>query len=288
MISVLVTGASGQLGQSITSISKEYSEIEFVFCNSKELDITNINSIDSVFKRNSGFDYCINCAAYTAVDIAEDEPEIAELINVLGVKNLAEICKMNDTKLIHVSTDFVFDGNSKDPYKEDDKASPISVYGKTKLAGEKILQSILNEHYIVRTSWVYSQFGNNFVKTMLRLSETKHEIGVVSDQIGAPTYAVDLAKVLIKIITFANLKYGIYHFSGNAKISWYNFAVQIFKIKNFNILVNPLKTNEFPTKAVRPIYSVLDNTKIINSLHEEKLDWKARLDLMLNKLREND
>ena len=232
--------------------------------------------------------YCINCAAYTAVDKAEDEPELAELINVLGVKNLAEICKTNDTKLIHISTDFVFDGNSKEPYKENDTTNPISVYGKTKLEGENVLKTILNEHYIVRTSWVYSQFGNNFVKTMLRLCKTKSELGVVSDQIGSPTYAVDLAKVLIKIITFANLKYGTYHFSGNAKISWYNFAVQVFKVRNINILVNPLKTTEYPTKAVRPIYSVLDNTKLLNSLHEEELDWKARLNFMLSKLREND
>ncbi len=189
---VLVTGANGQLGQSLRFISEDYPEIDFVFCSSSELDITNLENCKSVFLKNKP-NYCINTAAYTAVDKAESEPEKAVAINVIGAKNLAEVCKINNSILIHISTDFVFDGNSQTPYKETDTPNPTGVYGQTKLDGEKAIQAIWAKYFIIRTSWVYSQFGNNFMKTMLRLASERESLSVVDDQIGTPTNAVDLA-----------------------------------------------------------------------------------------------
>ena len=196
---VLVTGAKGQLGQSLQFIAPHYPEIVFVFCSSSELDITNFESCESVFSEFLPH-YCINAAAYTAVDKAEGEPEMAYLINVTGAKNLAEVCKKYNTILLHISTDFVFDGAKNVPYTEVDLPSPTGVYGQTKLDGEIEIQKIWEKHFIIRTSWIFSQFGNNFMKTMLRLASDKNSISVVNDQIGTPTNAVDLAKILIRII----------------------------------------------------------------------------------------
>lgn len=261
----LVTGANGQLGQAIEFISGNYPEINFVFCDSSELDITNKENCREAFIKYKP-NFCINTAAYTAVDKAESEPQKAHLINVIGPKNLAEICKEHEVVLLHISTDFVFDGNQTKPYTEMDTPNPTSVYGQTKLDGEKAIQEILKQHFIIRTSWVYSQFGNNFMKTMLRLASERDSLSVVNDQIGTPTNAVDLAEVLIKIVSsnhqFLTSNFGIYNFSNEGYCSWYDFAKKIFEINNIKIDLRPIPTSSYPTPAKRPIQSVLDKTKI--------------------------
>jgi dTDP-4-dehydrorhamnose reductase len=263
---VLVTGANGQLGQSLQFIAEKYPQIDFVFCDSKALDITQKAGIESVFNRIKP-DFCINTAAYTAVDKAETETEKAEAINVTGVKNLAEICKEFKTQLIHVSTDFVFDGTKKTPYTEEDIPNPKSVYGQTKLDGEKAVQAILEDYFIIRTSWVYSQFGANFMKTMLRLGAERDSLSVVNDQIGTPTNAVDLAEALVQIVVFVSQHpthkvSGIYNFSNEGSCSWFDFAKKIFENNTINIDLQPIPTSSYPTPAQRPKYSVLDKTKI--------------------------
>jgi dTDP-4-dehydrorhamnose reductase len=303
---VLVTGANGQLGQALQFIATNYPAIHFVFCSSAELDITSKENCTSVFKKYQP-NYCINAAAYTAVDKAESEPEKAHLINVIGAKNLAEVCKENNTILLHISTDFVFDGDcfassskalesSKlgmtNGYKETDKPNPTGVYGQTKLDGEKAIQTIFDNYFIIRTSWVYSQFGNNFMKTMLRLASERDSLSVVNDQIGTPTNAVDLAEALISIInqtynchtehvevlqpTTYNL-FGIYNFSNEGQCSWYDFAKKIFQVNNININLQPIPTTSFPTPAKRPAYSVLDKSKIKNIFGLEISNWEESL-----------
>lgn len=280
---VLVTGANGQLGQSLRFIAHKFSEIQFVFCDSSEFDITNIEICTLIFNKYKPI-FCINTAAYTAVDKAESEPEKAFKINVTGPKNLAEVCKEFDTTLIHISTDFVFDGSSEKPYTEADIPNPTGVYGQTKLDGEKAIQEIWHKHIIIRTSWVYSQFGNNFMKTMLRLSSERDTISVVNDQIGTPTNAVDLANVILKIIFSENLQSKIislqskiFNFSNLGQCSWYDFAKVIFKINNVTIDLKPIPTSSFPTPAKRPKYSVLDKSKITEKFGIEIQTWQESL-----------
>jgi dTDP-4-dehydrorhamnose reductase len=285
---VLVTGANGQLGQAIQFISEKYAEIEFKFCSSSDLDITSKENCHLVFTKFKP-DYCINAAAYTAVDKAESEQEKAHLINVIGVKNLAEVCKEFSTTLLHVSTDFVFDGNRsvtssavEMPYTEKDLPNPTGVYGQTKLDGEKAIQETFDNYFIIRTSWVYSQFGNNFMKTMLRLASERDSLSVVSDQIGTPTNAVDLAEVLLKIILTDNRQqitdnYGIYNFSNEGQCSWYDFAKKIFEVNNISINLQPIPSSAYPTPAKRPAYSVLDKSKIKNVFEVEVKDWEESL-----------
>jgi dTDP-4-dehydrorhamnose reductase len=296
---VLVTGANGQLGQSLQFIARNYPDIEFKFCDSKTLDITNLDKVKQVFEYYKP-QFCINTAAYTAVDKAESEPEKAFAINVTGAKNLAETCKEFDTILIHISTDFVFDGTAIKPYSETDITNPKSVYGQTKLDGEKAIQAILQKHIIIRTSWVYSLFGNNFLKTMLRLGSERDTLSVVNDQIGTPTNAVDLADVILKITSlwFENRSmkiknevflestskfqpptsnFGIYNFSNLGHCSWFDFAKNIFKIHNINIDLNPIPTASYPTPAERPKYSVLDKSKIIDTFGIEIKTWEESL-----------
>ena len=278
---VLVTGANGQLGQSLQSIAEKYSDIEFVFCDSKKLDITDYDNVNAVFDEFIP-NYCINAAAYTAVDKAESESDKAYAINVLGSQNLAKVCKMNNTVLLHVSTDFVFDGTKKTPYTELDEPNPTGVYGKTKLEGELAIIDLWEKHYIIRTSWVYSEFANNFMKTMLRLATEREELSVVNDQIGTPTNAVDLAKVLLKIIScHAELdsatNYGIYNFSNEGQCSWFDFAKKIFEINNINIDLHPIPTSSYPTPAERPAYSVLDKSKIKNVFGVQIDSWETSL-----------
>jgi len=288
---VLVTGANGQLGQSLQFIAPNYPKIEFVFCNSSTLDITNLNNVKQIFNHYKP-NYCINAAAYTAVDKAESEPDKAHLINVIGVKNVAQVCKEHNTVLLHISTDFVFDGTSTalsvtngKGYTEEDIPNPTGVYGQTKLEGEIEIQKTWEKHFIIRTSWVYSQFGNNFMKTMLRLSSERDTISVVNDQIGTPTNAVDLAECLIKIIIFSSLSFGegrgeafgIYNFSNEGQCSWYDFAKKIFEINNKNIELKPIPTSSFPTPAKRPKFSVLDKTKIKSTFGIQIKSWEERL-----------
>lgn len=278
---VLVTGSAGQLGQSLQFIAPNYPEIQFVFCSSSTLDISNLNNVKQIFKQFEPH-FCINAAAYTAVDKAENEAEKAHLINVIGARNIAEVCKEYNTILLHVSTDFVFDGNKQTPYNEEDLPNPTGIYGKTKLEGEIEIQKIWAKHFIVRTSWVYSQFGNNFMKTMLRLALERDTISVVNDQIGTPTNAVDLAEGLIKIIT-EHLKlntehfYGIYNFSNEGQCSWYDFAKKIFEINNVTIDLKSIPTSSFPTPAKRPSFSVLDKTKIKKTFALDIKNWEESL-----------
>jgi dTDP-4-dehydrorhamnose reductase len=276
MITVLVTGSNGQLGKCLQDISKESMGINWIFKSSKELDITNEDSITKVFNNNK-IDYLVNCAAYTAVDKAESEPEKAFLVNAEGVKLLANACKEYNATLIHISTDFVFDGEKTTPYMETDLPNPINVYGASKLKGEQYAQKILEKYFIIRTSWVYSQHGNNFVKTMLRLAKEKNEVGVVDDQIGSPTYAGDLATTIIKIINLKSTKYGIYHYSNHGSISWRTFAETIFETKNIVIKVNPISTMNYYTLAKRPKYSVLSLAKINAKLLIPVIKWKISL-----------
>jgi dTDP-4-dehydrorhamnose reductase len=262
---VLVTGSSGQLGQSLQSIAENYPEIDFVFASSSDMDITDLEKVTAYFQKIQPA-YCINTAAYTAVDKAESETEKAFQVNVRGPQNLAEACAETHTVLLHISTDFVFDGEKTTPYTEEDTPNPKGVYGKTKLEGEQVIETTWTKHYIVRTSWVYSEFGNNFMKTMLRLASERDTLNVVADQIGTPTYAVDLAEALVTIIRYDfqnDIKpYGIYNFSNEGVCSWYDFAKKIFEVNQIDILLNPIPTTAYPTPAQRPKYSVLDKKKI--------------------------
>ncbi|WP_338376122.1 dTDP-4-dehydrorhamnose reductase [uncultured Flavobacterium sp.] len=279
---ILVTGANGQLGQTLQSIAEKYSDIEFVFCDSKKLDITDYDNVNAVFDEFIP-NYCINAAAYTAVDKAESESDKAYAINVLGSQNLAKVCKMNNTVLLHVSTDFVFDGTKTTPYTELDEPNPTGVYGQTKLDGEDAIRELWEKHFIIRTSWVYSKFGNNFMKTMLRLASEREELSVVNDQIGTPTNAVDLAEGLIKICTTYNLQpttqnlFGIYNFSNEGQCSWFDFAQKIFEINNITIDLHPIPTTSYPTPAERPAYSVLDKSKIKKTFGIQINDWETSL-----------
>lgn len=282
---VLVTGANGQLGQSIQFIAHKYPNIQFLYTDFQEMDITNFENCQSVFAIHKP-QFCINTAAYTAVDKAESEVEKAHLINAVGPENLAKVCKEFDTVLLHISTDFIFDGTSTslsmtNGYKETDIPNPKSVYGKTKLDGELAVQKNWEKHFIIRTSWVYSQFANNFMKTMLRLASERESLSVVNDQIGTPTNAVDLAEVLLKIIqspiTNHPSPFGIYNFSNEGICSWYDFAKEIFQQNAISINLNPIPTDAYPTPASRPAYSVLDKTKIKAVFHIEIQDWKDSL-----------
>lgn len=278
---VLVTGSSGQLGQSLQYLAPNYQEIQFVFCTSADLNITDIAQCHAVFKQYQP-DYCINAAAYTAVDKAESEPEKAQIINVIGAKNIAEVCKAYNTVLLHISTDFVFNGTKKSPYTEEDIPNPTGVYGKTKREGEIAVQQTWEKHFIVRTSWVYSQFGHNFMKTMLRLASERDTISVVNDQIGTPTNAVDLADALVQIILTDNRQtttdnFGIYNFSNEGQCSWYDFAKKIFEINKTQIELKAIPTSSFPTPAQRPAYSVLDKSKIKNTFGLSIKNWDACL-----------
>lgn len=273
---VLVIGGMGQLGQALQSVTHQYSGIDFHFATSAQADVTDVNSLQAIFSQTKP-DYCINASAYTAVDKAESEIDLAHAINVTGAKNLAETCKAFGTELIHISTDFVFDGQKKTPYTETDATNPQGVYGLTKLQGEQAIRQIFEKHYIIRTSWLYSGFGNNFMKTMLRVANERDELNVVDDQIGTPTLATDLAQAIIQIIQSGKKAYGIYHYSNEGAASWYDFAKEIFDLNGVKIKLNPIPTSAYPTPAKRPKYSVLDKTKIKATFGIEIKDWKTAL-----------
>jgi len=291
---ILVTGKNGQLGQSInklinieTKIENNPNSNEFIFVGRGELDLSSESSISHYFDSNDRFDVIINCAAYTAVDKAEEEQELANQVNHLAVKQLAGIAKEQKAKLIHISTDYVFDGESDKAYLETDETNPINVYGKTKLAGEKALQEIIPANaMIIRTSWVYSEFGNNFVKTMLNLGKERDELNVVSDQIGSPTYATDLAGAILKIISNKNYQNKeqsteIYHYSNEGKISWYDFAKEIFKIAKIDCKVNPITTQQYPMPAKRPKNTLMNKDKIVKVFNILHSPWRGSLELCI-------
>lgn len=260
MIHILVTGASGQLGQAMSFISQNLQGFHFEFKDSKDLDITQKEHCEKVFGQKK-WDYCINFAAYTQVDKAEQQKDQAFLVNAKGVENLAFFCKENDVVLIQISTDFVFDGQKTTPYLISDTPRAINVYGASKLQGELYVQEILQRYYIIRTSWIYGEFGNNFKKTMLRLAQTHSEIKVVDDQVGAPTNAVDLCYFICELIQ-KKPRFGIYHYTGDWVGSWYEFAKRIFLQAKLDIQVLPVSSIEFNSVAQRPKYSVLKNTRI--------------------------
>lgn len=276
MNNILITGGKGQLAQCIKDIAKNLNGFHFIYVDLDELDITDPAAVDAFFEANH-IKYCINCAAYTDVDKAENDPENTFLVNVEGTLNLAKVCLRNDAGLIQISTDFVFDGSQSTPYEEQDFANPINVYGTTKLKGEKAVESTLKEHFIIRTSWLYSEYGHNFVKTMLRLGRERDTLGVVADQIGTPTYAGDLAKILIGIITNGSTNYGTYHYSNEGVASWYDFSKAIFDFAEMDCKVLPIKTKDYPTPAKRPAFSVMDKTKIKKIFTIEIPYWRESL-----------
>ena len=273
---ILVTGANGQLGQSIKKVESNYPEFTFIYQNSQELDITNLDSCKVAFEKYKP-KYCINTAAYTAVDKAESESEKAFEVNVNGPKNLAQVCAEYDTVLVHVSTDFIFDGTQTKPYVETDTPNPTSVYGLTKLQGEQAIEKSWAKHYIIRTSWVFSEFGNNFMKTMIRLGNERDSLSVVNDQKGTPTYAPDLADALLQICKSNNQAYGIYNYSNEGECTWFEFAQEIFNVNNISIDLNPIPTTAYPTPAKRPAYSVLNKEKIKNTFNISIAPWQTRV-----------
>ncbi len=277
MTTILVTGGNGQLANCIKDVEKQYDDLDVIYTDYLELDICDLNQVQTFFKTNKQIDYCINCAAYTAVDKAETEVDKAFDINATGAKNLAIACNEYSVVLIHISTDFVFDGEKTEPYIETDVAKPISVYGASKLQGEIEILQILKEHFIIRASWLYSEYGQNFLKIMLRLAETRDEIKVVNDQIGTPTYAGDLASIIIHIIKSESTDFGIYHYSNEGEISWFDFAKAIFEETGKNIKLTPIKTEDYPTVARRPKYSVLAKRKAKGSFNIKIPIWSDGL-----------
>ncbi len=284
MKKILVTGAYGQLGSELKAISSNYSEFNFIFTDADSLDITCQDAVVS-FIKNNPVNYIINCAAYTAVDKAEEETDLAYSINRDAVKILGEAATEFDAKLIHVSTDYVFDGTNHIPYSEDMPICPQSAYGKTKVAGEIALEEACKEAIIIRTSWLYSSYGNNFVKTMIKLGTERDSLGVIFDQIGTPTYAGDLAAAIMRIVSKNNWKGGIYHFSNEGVASWYDFTKCIHEIYGINCMVNPIESKDFPSKTPRPAYSVLNKTKIKNTFEMEIPYWKDGLERCINDIK---
>tara|TARA_B110000259_G_scaffold27875_2_gene29478 strand:- start:26 stop:889 length:864 start_codon:yes stop_codon:yes gene_type:complete len=287
MMNVLVTGSNGQLASCIKDLAKQYEDLNFIYTDYQELDICDLKQVNTFFQSNPKIDYCINCAAYTAVDKAETDADKAYEINAQGAKNLAIVCSVQDAILIQISTDFVFDGEKTEPYTETDVAKPISVYGASKLEGEEEIKKTLETYFILRTSWLYSEYGTNFMKTMLKLAETRDEISVVSDQIGTPTYAGDLADVILKIITSNTKSFGLYHYSNEGVASWYDFAKAIFEASNIEIKLNPIKTSAYPTPAKRPLFSVMEKTKIKETLNIEIPFWRETVNKTVNYLSED-
>ncbi|MBQ7759599.1 MAG: dTDP-4-dehydrorhamnose reductase [Acidaminococcaceae bacterium] len=270
---ILVTGVGGQLGYDVIK-ELEKRNIEYVGADKAEFNITDLVATHK-FITNYMPDAVIHCGAYTAVDKAEDEPELCHLVNAVGTENIAKICKEIDAKMAYISTDYVFDGTKEGFYEVDDTPNPINVYGKTKLAGERAVQKILDKYFIVRISWVFGENGNNFVKTMLRLGKERSELNVVADQIGSPTYTADLAPLLVDMIQTD--KYGIYHATNEGECSWAEFAEEIFKVAGMDVKVNHITTEEYQTKAMRPMNSRLEKAKLKISGFAKLPSWKYSL-----------
>ena len=273
---ILVTGSNGQLGKELQRICNTMPGYEFVFLSKSDMPVNQFEMVRHIFNTLKPA-YCINCAAYTAVDKAEEEKDLAFEINGEAVGVLAAVCLEHETKFIHISTDYVFDGKGDKPYLESDETSPVNAYGASKLKGEEEAFKYNPDSLIIRTSWVYSEFGKNFVKTMLRLMADKNSISVVNDQLGSPTYAADLADIILKIIQLQEWKPGIYHFSNEGVITWFDFANAIKEIASTNTAIHPISTAEFPTPAQRPAYSVFNKRKIQDAFGINLKDWKARL-----------
>ena len=286
---VLITGSNGQLGSEIRELAANYKKLDFIFKDLPELDIYNIDALEK-FIINHKINAVINCAAYTAVDMAEDNVEIAKKVNSIGVSNLINILEKVDGKLIHISTDYVFNGDHFMPYNESDSVSPIGVYGETKREGELAVINSVLDAIVIRTSWLYSSYGNNFVKTILRLAKQKEELSVIFDQIGTPTYARDLAKTCLEILCggiSVNISENgnLYHYSNEGVASWYDFAISIMKIGGKNCKVKPIQTKDYPTLAKRPQYSVLNKSKIKTDFKIEIPYWRDSLKDCIKKIK---
>ncbi len=280
MKKILVTGANGQLGRCIKDAATDFLELDFIFVSKEELDIENETSLKDFFNKNS-FSHCINTAAYTNVEKAESETERAFRVNAEAVKNLAGICKENDVVLFHISTDYVFDGKKGSPYLETDTTNPINVYGASKLKGEEYIQHICNKYFIFRTSWLYSQYGHNFLKTILKYTEENKQLTITTEQTGTPTNANDLAKVLLQVIAQDSAGYGVYHYSNDGETTWFGFAEEVLRQTGKLKEAKLAKTNHYRTFAARPVYSVLDNTKAFNKLNLKNIGWLASLQSVL-------
>lgn len=283
MSNIVVFGASGQLGHCLQKAAEIKGINNIYFPPESEANILDKASLQKIFEAHEP-GWCINCAAYTAVDKAENDVDKARAINKTGVENIAEHCKKYRSVLIHTSTDFVFEGNEVNPRVEDDIAEPINVYGLTKLEGEKAVAEILEKYFTLRTAWLYSEYGNNFVKTMLRLGAERDELKIVADQVGTPTYAMDLADCIMHIILSDKTDYGTYHYSNEGVASWYDFAKAIFDISGAKVKTLPIRTAEYPTPARRPAYSVMDKSKIKRTFNIEIPYWRDSLITCLNKL----
>lgn len=283
MENIVVFGASGQLGQCLKKVAALKNIKSIVFPSEAEANILDEALLDSIFEQYRPA-YAVNCAAYTAVDKAEDDIELARKINKTGAQNLAKKCKTYGATLVQISTDFVFKGDIPTPLVEDDIAEPVSIYGLTKLEGEQDIAAILPQHYIIRTSWLYSEYGNNFVKTMLKLGADRDELKIIADQIGTPTYAIDLAATILDIITLGGENYGIYHYSNEGVTSWYDFAKGIFDLSGTQVKIYPIRTSEYPTRATRPAFSVMDKAKIKETFGLEIPYWRDSLAVCLKAL----
>lgn len=277
MVRVAVLGANGQLGQSLEySLSSQKTKTEWSFFSSSKIDITSEKQLEQFFQ-NSFFDYIINCAAYTKVDLAESEHQNAKQVNVDAVKTLAKHCQIAGSILIHISTDFVFSGNQNAPYKEVDTPSPINVYGQTKWEGEQHISKHLEQHFILRTGWMYSNFGHNFIKTIQKLATHKKTLYVVYDQLGTPTHTKIVVDVIFGIISQRSTAYGTYHVGNEGVTSWYDFAVEIINVSGKPCKILPIRTEDFPTPARRPVYSVLDKEKVKQQFEIDLPHWRASL-----------
>jgi len=296
---ILVTGKNGQLGRSIqktvnadTKIGNNQSSNAYIFVGREDLDLSSKSSISDYFGNNDKFDLIINCAAFTQVDKAEQEAGLADQINHLAVKQLASIANKQQARLLHISTDYVFDGESGKPYSETDTPNPINAYGRTKLAGEKALQAVMPMNaLVIRASWLYSEYGNNFVSTMLRLGRERDELSVVNDQMGSPTYAADLADAILEIIKHKKFREEgqttqIYNYSNEAEISWHRFAKEIFKIEKIECEVNSIATQQYPTPAKRPRNTIMNKDKIVKVFNIKISNWKSSLNTCMTILKQ--
>ena len=280
---ILVSGANGQLGSSLRKIQSIYANYAFYFTDIDTLDICDQKQLVD-FVHSSRISYILNCAAYTAVDKAEDDKDNCMRINRDAVRYMGEVASAAGIKVIHVSTDYVFDGTQARPYREDDQTNPVSVYGQSKLEGEIALQNVCPDAVIIRTAWLYSEYGNNFVKTMLRIGKERRELNVVCDQIGSPTYAEDLAVAMMSVVEHQPFIPGIYHFSGEGVCSWYDFAAKIMELARLDCQVFPIKTQEYPARAIRPVFSVLNKSKIQTSYNLSIPPWEDSLEKCLKTL----
>lgn len=281
MISVLVTGANGQLGRCLQDASEQYPQLNFFFASRNQLDIENQAAVTTFFSEKK-FDYCINTAAYTNVEKAESEQKKAFNSNAEAVKHLALTCKAAKTTLLHISTDYVFDGKKSKPYLETDTTNPINVYGASKLKGEQYIQEICTNYFIFRTSWLYATYGHNFLNSILKFAKERKTISITTEQTGTPTNANDLASVLLHVIASKNKQYGLYHYSNAGEATWYDFAKAILDYSNQNDAIKLAKTDHYPTFAARPKYSVLNTEKAAQNLKIETTHWKESLQTILN------